>query len=26
LVQHLVAGSVHEVTGRTIGDQKIEGT
>jgi BASS family bile acid:Na+ symporter len=25
LVQHLVAGGVHEVTGRTIGKQKIEG-
>ena len=26
LVQHLVAGGVHEVTGRTVGDQKVGGT
>jgi len=26
LVQHLVAGSVHEVPGRTVGDQKVGGT
>jgi len=26
LVQHLVAGGVHEVTGRTSSDQKVGGT
>jgi BASS family bile acid:Na+ symporter len=25
LGQHLVAGSVHEVTGRTVGEQKLRG-